>query len=249
MKKRLFSKAPSTSAVILAAGSGLRFGGDRPKQYVDVCGVPAVVRSALAFEQCELIREIVLVSRFGDEDELKLLFHKYGVDKVTAVVSGGATRQESSLKGVESVSDSARFVAIHDAARCLITPEMVEQVCLAAYDCGAAAAAHRATDTVKICTPDGTVSETVDRNTVWLAATPQIFKTNIYLAAAYMSIRDKVEVTDDCMMAERLGFTVKMVECGGDNIKLTGQSDLAVAEGILGRRNSCEVSAKESELV
>lgn len=236
MKKRLFSKTPFTSAVILAAGSGLRFGGERPKQYVDVCGMPAVIRSALAFAQCELISEIVLVSRPGDEDELRLLCRKFGVDKIGAVVSGGNTRQDSSLKGVESVNDSAKFVAIHDAARCLITPETVEQVCLAAYDFGAAAAAHRATDTVKICAPDGTVIETVDRNTVWLAATPQVFKTNLYLAAAYMAIRDKAEVTDDCMMAERLGFTVKMVECGGDNIKLTGSGDLAVAEGILGRR-------------
>lgn len=247
MKKRLFSKAPYTSAVILAAGSGLRFGGDKPKQYVDVAGMPAVVRSALAFQQCDLVQEIILVSRPGDEDEIFRICSEHGIDKVKAVVPGGATRQESSLKGVESISENSKYVAVHDAARCLITPEMVEQICLAAYDCGAAAAAHRATDTVKICGTDGTVSETVDRNSVWLAATPQIFKTNIYLASAYIAIRDKAEVTDDCMMAERLGFTVKMVECGGDNIKLTGPEDLAVAEGILSRRRSRDASDMDGD--
>jgi 2-C-methyl-D-erythritol 4-phosphate cytidylyltransferase len=192
------------------------------------------------------VKEIILVSRPGDEDELRELCSGYELDKVTAVIPGGSTRQESSRIGVEAINESSKFVAIHDAARCLITPDAVENVCLTAYDCGAAAAAHRATDTVKICAPDGTVKETVDRNSVWLAATPQVFKTSIYLAGAYMAIRDKIEVTDDCMMAERFGFKVKMVECGSDNIKLTGHSDLAVAEGILSRRSPLKANIKEN---
>jgi len=106
----------------------------------------------------------------------------------------------------------------------------------AAWKYRAAAAAHKVSDTVKLADSRGFIDKTVDRDLVWLVKTPQVFLTDMYRAAAYMAKKDNVSVTDDCMMCERLGFKVKLVECGEDNIKLTVASDLLRAEQILRSR-------------
>ncbi len=219
-----------TSAVILAAGNGTRFESDIKKQYITVGGVPAVVRCMQTFEACPLIDEIVLV---GDMEELRTLLSGYTFEKLASVVGGGETRQESALRGFDAISEKAKFVAIHDAARCLVTNEIIEDTVRAAYQHRAAAAAEKTVDTVKRADRDGFISDTLDREYIWLVKTPQVFHCDVYRVAAYMAKKEKVAATDDSMLCERLGFSVKLVDCGSDNIKLTHPQDLLRAEAIL----------------
>lgn len=219
-----------TSAVILAAGNGTRFESDIKKQYITVGGVPAVVRCMQTFEACPLIDEIVLV---GDMEELRALLSSYTFEKLASVVGGGETRQESALRGFDAISEKAKYVAIHDAARCLVTNEIIEDTVRAAYQHRAAAAAEKTVDTVKRADRDGFISDTLDREYIWLVKTPQVFHCDVYRVAAYMAKKEKVAATDDSMLCERLGFSVKLVECGSDNIKLTHPQDLLRAEAIL----------------
>jgi 2-C-methyl-D-erythritol 4-phosphate cytidylyltransferase len=234
--KRMRPKRFFLSCVILAAGSGTRMGADKTKQWLTLDGEPVVVRSLKAFDRCRAVKEIILCVK---ADELELysgIDKKYGIKKLKTAVVGGATRAESASIGFKRISDKATHVAFHDAARCLITPEMIRRVASAAITYGAAAAACKATDTVKICSENETVRETPDRSNVWLAQTPQIFETEIYRASTYVAIRDKITVTDDCSLAENAGFTVKMVDCGKENLKITEPLDLCFAEAVLKKR-------------
>lgn len=234
--------AKFTSAVILAAGNGTRFGGKVKKQYVEILGIPAIIRTIGAFEECELIDEIILV---GDKEALGEVIEGYDFKKIAMIVEGGATRQESALLGFDSVSDKSKFVAIHDAARCLVTSEIIEATVKEAYKYRAAAAAHKSEDTVKICDKNGIVEETTDRDKIWLVQTPQVFLNDVYRSAAYMAKKDEAVVTDDCMLCERLGFEVKLVEAGRENIKLTGPDDLMLCEAILAYREAKKEEAKK----
>ena len=235
---RTANKPHFTSAIIAAAGIGTRMGCESgtTKQQITLCGMPIIVRTLKAFEESEYINEIIVVAR---EDEIPL-YEKYTADyaltKITAVVSGGETRQDSVLRGFEAISDKSDFVAIHDGARCLITAEKINSVLTEAFRCGAATAATHVTDTVKRANSKNYITETIDRRELWLAQTPQIFKTELYRAAAYVAKDEGFTATDDNTLAEHVGFDVKLVDCGTDNIKITTQADLAIAEVILRNR-------------
>lgn len=226
-------KKGSAAAIILAAGSGLRFGAENGrKQFVLVAGVPVVIRSVKAFEVCRLIDEIIVVAPEEDREMYQALFREYRIQKVKCIVPGGKTRQESARLGSDAVSSSIKYMAIHDAARCLVTPEMIEFVFAAAYQTGAAIAAQPARDTVKISDKRGFITETVDRKTAWYAQTPQVFRSNLYRAAAYVSASDGIEATDDASLVEHIGQPVALVDCGSRNIKVTYPEDAAIAEAI-----------------
>ncbi|MBQ3708764.1 MAG: 2-C-methyl-D-erythritol 4-phosphate cytidylyltransferase [Clostridia bacterium] len=226
------------SAVILAAGSGKRFSDDTAKQFVEIAGESILVRSAKAFQASEEVDEIVVVTRETDVIGCRNILERAGVAKVTRVIGGGDTRQASAKRGFDAVNPAAEYVAIHDAARCLITPEMIEAVFECAYVSSAAAAASRNPDTIKRTDGNDLVKETIDRENTWLVQTPQIFKADIYRAAAYMGERDAVTATDDCALCERLGFPVRLVDCGPTNIKITYPDDVVIAEAILKSREA-----------
>lgn len=230
-RKKLF-----TSAVIVAGGSSLRMGGDVTKQMMLVNSLPVVVHTLLSFEKTEEISEIIVVAK---EDEIPLydgFAKKYGITKLKSTVKGGGTRQESALCGFNAISPKADFVAIHDAARCLVTSEDITRVLREAEKYGAASASTSVVDTVKIVNKNGFVVRTEDRATVKLAQTPQVFKRNLYCAAAYTARDEGFEATDDNMLIERIDFPVKLVECSADNIKITHPSDIEKAERILNNR-------------
>lgn len=227
-------KRMTVSAVILAAGSSERFGGE--KIFAPVRGTPVLEMTLRAFEECHAIDEIILVLPHDDFASYKKATAQMLVPKVKRVVRGGESRQESALRGLEACHPKTQFIAIHDAARCLVTPDMIETVCRAAYKDRAAAAASRVVDTVKSADAKGFIDHTIDRENVWLVSTPQVFSANLYRAAAYTARDDGFEATDDCMLAERLGFKVKLVDVGSDNIKITFKEDISRAEEILGRR-------------
>ncbi|MBR2459765.1 MAG: 2-C-methyl-D-erythritol 4-phosphate cytidylyltransferase [Clostridia bacterium] len=225
-----------TSAVILAAGSGTRMNSDKTKQWIQVGGVPAVVRTLAVFQASKYINEIIVCARADEIGMYASVKEEYGISKLKCVVPGGSTRQESALAGFKRISDKASLVAIHDAARCLITAEMIEATVRVARRDGGACAAQRATDTVKKVDRYMSIIETVDRETVWLAQTPQIFEVEQYRAAAYLAIRDGFKVTDDASLMEHAGFNVTMVDCGKENIKITEPVDLLFAEAVIKMR-------------
>ena len=236
-----------TSAVICAAGSSTRMEklmGEPRKQFMELGGIPVVARTLMAYEAANTVHEIIVVAR---EDEMELydgFKEKYGLTKLSKVVKGGATRQESARLGSDEVNDKCKYIAVADGARCLTTPEEIQRVCHAAYQYGAASAGIKATDTVTICDKSAFIESTPDRNYVWLAQTPQVFSTAIYRTAAYVCRDEGVEATDDNSMAEHIRIPVKMVACSRENIKITETTDLTFAEAILSLR---EKKAAESE--
>lgn len=226
-----------TSAVLLAAGSGQRFGQENGlKQFFPICDAPALVHTLRAFESSGLIDEILIVAREDEITRCEDLVKEYGITKVSKILPGGSDRQESAKIGFDAISEKSRFVALHDGARCLVTKEIIENTIRASYEYGVAVAAEQSRDTVKLATAMNFAKESPDRNTVWLAKTPQVFMADIYRAALYTAEKDGVRATDDSMLAERLGFKVKLVECGNENIKLTTPNDIYIAEAILRAR-------------
>lgn len=229
---------PYTSAVILCAGSGARFApdGSVTKQNVLIGGIPVAVRTLMVFDSCEIVDELIVVCR---EDEIGIFEEyrdRYEIKKLTGIVKGGVSRQESSLAGCDAIDEKAKYVMIHDGARCLVTPEIIEKTARAAYSGGAAVAAERCRDTVKISGDGSVVESTADRDRIWLAKTPQVFLANMYRAAAYTAKKEGASVTDDASMAERLGFSVTLVDCGSQNLKITYKEDVILAEAIIASR-------------
>lgn len=232
--------ARRTAAVILAAGLGSRMqlADGKTKQLLLLEGKPVFLHTLLAFDRASTIDEIVLVIRKEEVRAVRRVLEGVTLTKPLRLVPGGDTRQESARRGLEAVSDKMTHVAVHDAARCLITPFMIDEVVRAAHIHRAASAGCRMTDTVKLVTPDGFVERTLDRDTLFRAQTPQAFEKKLYYAATYVAYEKKQEVTDDNMLLESIGQTVKMVDCGYENIKVTTKEDLLFAEAILKSRSA-----------
>ncbi|MBQ9784627.1 MAG: 2-C-methyl-D-erythritol 4-phosphate cytidylyltransferase [Clostridia bacterium] len=230
-------KAPKsrTAAVILAAGSSTRMG-KLNKQLYSINGKPVLAHTLIAYQKSPLIREIVVVTRPEDFEEVYQMRKQYGITKLKHLVCGGATRQESAKKGVAVLGEEIQFVAIADGARCLTTPAQINKVCLTAYRTNAACAAHLVSDTVKRATALGNVTETIDRTGLWQVQTPQVFHTALYQAALVKAEDDGFKVTDDATLIEHLGYRVRLVECGRANIKITTPDDLPLAKAILDYR-------------
>ncbi len=224
------------SAIIVAAGLGTRMGSDTTKQLMCVGAYPIIVRTVKQFEACDDIDEIIIVSRREEFDTIGGFIKQYGFKKITHVVSGGDTRQASVLHGLSKVDKRSEFVTIHDGVRCLITPSQITQVCRTAYRYGAATAACVSKDTVKMSDGKGFIKETVDRDLVWMAQTPQIFNTDMYKTAAYSAKKDGFTATDDNSLAERMGFRVFLCDTGYENLKITTPEDIFTAESILKAR-------------
>ena len=225
-----------TSAVIAAAGLSTRFGSDTTKQMTEICSKPMLYYTLKAYQDASCIDEIIIVARECEIPFWEILCRENEISKVARIIVGGSTRQESVRLGLDAVSEKSKFIAIADGARCLITPEQINSVCRSAYKYNAATAAHRSTDTVKIADKKGFIDSTADRNTVWLAQTPQVFKTNLYRAAAYTALKKGFEATDDNSLVEEVGHGVRLVECGALNIKITEKEDIEIARAIISQR-------------
>ncbi|GIW07040.1 MAG: 2-C-methyl-D-erythritol 4-phosphate cytidylyltransferase [Dehalococcoidia bacterium] len=214
----------SAVAVIVGAGSGSRFGGD--KIFADLAGAPLLAHTVAAFEASPVIDGIVLVLRSETATRGEALAAERGWKKLRAVTVGGARRQDSVLAGVRRAE--ADWVLIHDAARPLVTPEIIERGLEAARETGAAIAALPVRDTIKRVENDRIIA-TVDRARLWAAQTPQVFRTEL-IELALESDRD---VTDDAAAVEALGVPVRVFLGSERNLKVTTAADLALAEAIL----------------
>ena len=231
-------RCPRTAAVIVAGGSGTRFGGD--KLMAELGGTPVLARSLMAFQRSEFISEIVLAVRQDMIEDAGRLCRGYGVTKLAVIVPGGQTRLLSSLAGVMAVSPETELIAIHDGARPLVTEKIIEDAVWGAYRHGAAAAAIPVKDTIKQA-EDGLVTKTPDRKSLFAVQTPQCFQADIIRGALSDAAKNTPDITDDCMAVERLGGGVYLTPGSEENLKITTPLDLAVAEAILKRREpSCE---------
>lgn len=228
-----------TSAIILAAGSSTRMGrGKTTKQFLELDGIPIVARTIIQFENAECIDEIVVVAKKEEVSNYDDFCKKYKITKPFRVVAGGETRQQSAMRGVECASKESGYVCIHDAARCLITPEDIVKVCRGAYLHGAATLATKAVDTVKISDKNAYIESTPQRKSTWLAQTPQVFRKNAYYIAAYIAREEEYNVTDDCSLMEHIKNPVKLIEGSRENIKITDQLDLVFAKAVLDLRKT-----------
>ena len=193
-------------------------------------GEPMIARTVRQFQNCDAISEIVIVTR----KDLILPISRLcrDMDKVTAVVAGGQSRQESVHLGLNALSDRVKLVAVHDGARPLITWQVIDRAVRAAHTYGAAAPAVPVKDTIKVVR-GGVVQETPDRAALQAVQTPQVFDFDMLRGARASAQRDGAQVTDDCSAVERMGMSVKIVEGDERNIKVTTPMDLKIAEMLL----------------
>ncbi len=219
------------AAVVTAAGLGTRMGAGKNKLLLEVLGRPVLSWTLEAFESCPLVDEILVVANEQDIFSYRDIVAAEGFTKVTTIVCGGETRADSVYRGV-CAAENADIVVIHDGARPLITPEMIEKTVEASRETGAAIAAVKAVDTIKRV-EDGIIVETPNRETLWQAQTPQVFRRNLFLEAMEKCTG---KITDDASALEQMGGHVRVADAGYENIKITTPFDLLVAEAVLAKR-------------
>ncbi len=222
-------KVKYCGAVIVAAGNASRMGGI-DKVMAPLGGEPMLLRTVRTFQDCDVIKEIVIVTR---EDLLERVSSMCGkFSKVMAVVVGGKDRPESVTNGLNALSKKVKLAAIQDGARPLITWQVIDRTVRAANSYGAAAPAVPVKDTIKTVR-GGVVMDTPDRSGLQAVQTPQVFDFDLLRGALKKAALEEAPITDDCSAVERIGFKVKIVEGDERNLKITTPLDLKVAEAFL----------------
>lgn len=233
-----FKKQPEklVYAIIPAAGSSSRMGGGN-KLLMELDGVPVLCRTLRVFEETEGIDGIVIACREQDVAEYRALTEKWGITKVKHIVVGGATREHSVLQGVLACPKSVGYVAIHDAARPLVTQEIIIQAVEAAKQDSAAAPAVPMKDSIQRI-QSGKMVENINRETIVAVQTPQCFDIDLIRAALTDALDKKLPLTDDCGAALALGQPSTMTEGSYENIKITTPEDILIGEAILKGRKA-----------
>ena len=227
---------PLVTAIIVAAGNSTRMGGIN-KQFLLIDGVPVLIRTLQAFSKCELINEIVVAAREEDIPKMYAMIKDYEVLKVTDIVKGGETREESVFNAIRRSSPLSEYLAIHDGARPLVTDEIIVDTVETAFRTGAAATGVKVKDTIKIVNSQNVIVQTPARDSLWAVHTPQVFDRKMYLSAVDNVINSE-QFTDDCKLIEEYGREVTMVEGSYENIKITTPEDINIAEAIVYRREA-----------
>ncbi|HIR31893.1 MAG TPA: 2-C-methyl-D-erythritol 4-phosphate cytidylyltransferase [Candidatus Faecousia faecavium] len=219
----------SCGVVIVAAGSASRMGGI-DKVMAPLAGEPMIVRTVRAFQDCDAVKKIVVVTR--EDLILPITSLCSGMSKVKAVVAGGSSRQESVHLGLNALSGEVQLVAVHDGARPLVSWQMIDRVIRAANTYGAAAPAIPVKDTIKVV-KGGVVEQTPDRSNLFAVQTPQVFDFDLLRGALKKVEQEQLQVTDDCSAVEQMGMRVKIVEGDERNLKVTTPMDLKIAQMLL----------------
>ena len=224
--------------ICVAAGVGRRFGRDTPKAFVPLAGMPMYRHAIACFAARDDLLEVVVVGPDGhDVPDLDWPSHPRRPAPLCHTVVGGRQRTDSVRAGLDALQTACMWVAIHDAARPIITPDRVDAVLEVAYTHGAAIAATPVRDTLKQVADGTRIQRTVARAGLWQAQTPQVFRRDwIVEAYAHLVPGHDADVTDDAMLVERLGHPVHVVDATVENLKITYAADLALAEAILARR-------------
>ena len=221
-----------TTAIIAAGGTGSRMGLTFNKLFLTIDERPVISYTLDVFEDAECIDEIIVVCNEKDFALCNEIISDFSYSKVKSIVVGGASRQDSVYKGLLAVSSDTDIVVIHDAARPLLTEEILKDVVETAQENGAATAAIRPNDTVKVVQSD-LVKDTLDRNQLALIQTPQAFQKNIIMDAHQSAQKSHILTTDDCALAELMNVPVSVVPGSAMNIKLTTPEDFALICAIL----------------
>lgn len=216
-------------AVIVAAGTASRMGGI-DKVMAPIGGEPMILRTVRTFQNCDAVKEIVIVTREDLIPRISSMCGKF--DKVRAVVVGGKDRAESVSNGLNVLSHKVKLAAVQDGARPLITDAVIDRTIRAAHTYGAAAPAIPVKDTIKVVA-GGMVDHTPDRNTLKAIQTPQVIDIDLLRGALKKAAKEKLPITDDASAVELMGFKVKIVEGDERNIKVTTPMDLKIAEMLL----------------
>lgn len=220
------------SAIIVAAGSGTRFGSSVPKQFLKIGGKPLLIHTLERFELCSAIDEIVLVLSDEEIENFKIIAEKFNLKKLSKVVPGGATRAESVFNGLSALdAETAEIVAVHDGARPLVTAQEITKTMEKARETGASCLVAAVTDTIKEVA-GGKIIGTIDRAKLRRALTPQCFRYEI-LRRAFAENEIGEAVTDECLLVEKLGYEIAAVEGSAKNIKVTTPEDFVLAESLL----------------
>ena len=224
------------SAVIVAAGGSVRMGIADSKQFIPLLSRPAIEYTQKAVQKCHLIKEIVIVCREQDNDRINKIIELNGFSKVSKLVKGGDSRADSVRNGIGACSENAKYYAIHDGARPLITVEEIERVVEAAFDTGAATLGTSVKDTIKVVDGFNNIESTPIRSQLRAVQTPQVFERDLYRFALENAGDNLINFTDDCSLIENMGGEVLVVKGNEENIKLTTPIDIVIAESILKSR-------------
>jgi 2-C-methyl-D-erythritol 4-phosphate cytidylyltransferase len=223
------------SAIIVAAGSGVRLGSKAPKAFVKLAGRTMLSYSLATIRQVTSIVEVVIAVPAGFENAARAESTAAGLSIPVKITPGGVERQDSVRIALDLTSAESDLVIVHDAARPLANPALFEACLNAASRAGGAIAAIPVSDTLKRVA-DSAITATVARAGLWQAQTPQAFRRDLLVAAHQGALSEKIAATDDADLVERTAARVEVVECTTANIKITTPSDLAIVEAILAAR-------------
>lgn len=228
------------SAIVVAGGEGERLGREGGKQLACVAGSPLLSHTLRMLEQCPTLDAVVVVAHPMRVDEYRdEAVSPFGFEKVKAVVAGGPSRADSVRAGLAAVPAETDIVIVHDGARPLVSPETITKAVKRLEDDGACAGVvvgHPAYDTLKVVGEDGSVLETLDREKIWIAQTPQVFRASALREAHQRAVREGWTGTDDASIVEQAGGIVRLVAGPRDNLKVTVPEDLPVIEAVLNAR-------------
>ncbi len=224
----------NVTALVPAAGRGLRMGHQTPKQFLALGTWPLIVHALRTIQAVPTIQKIIVVVPAEAAREWHAsIKDSYGLTKVTHVLPGGPTRQDSVSRGLANVSPETDIVVIHDGVRPFATQRMFESCIQATTTVDGAIIAMKVQDTAKRVAEDGVIRKTIDRNGLWTAQTPQAFRYDVLVTALKHARTNHIQMTDEAALVERLNYTVKVIEGSSDNMKVTTPQDLAFAERFL----------------
>ena len=233
------------TAIIVAAGDSRRMGFD--KLSATIAGRPVIAHTMRAFEQAECVSDIVVVAREDRQAEIQGIVRKANLEKVRSIIPGGKHRQDSVRAGLDQLDAATKYVAVHDAARPLITPEQIESVFEQCQIHAAATLAEPITDTLKYADTDFIVRGSVDRHQLYAMQTPQIFERRLIEDAYRAVYAENASVTDEVSAVERLGHKVILVPSKDLNFKITYPRDLALAEFVLTQQSRDAADAAKTK--
>ena len=220
-----------TSVILVCAGNATRMGGIN-KILMPLGKSNVVGYSMLAFEQCEDIAEIIIVTKKENFDPIRQTAETMEITKLSQIVEGGDTRQQSVMQGLRVISKETQYVAIHDGARPLVKSEHIAKVIKDARVFGGATLGAPVKDTIKIV-DDGLITDTPHRPSLYITQTPQVFRKRLYFEAVDFAMEHELDFTDDCQLVEAIGGKVYMTIGDYSNIKITTPEDGKIAEVLL----------------
>ena len=230
-KRKKKPALPAVCAVIVAAGSSRRMGGEN-KLLLPLDDAPVLAHTLSAFEKCAAIRDIVLVCREQDILPYTELARSFGIAKMRTVTRGGDSRTASVLAGITAAPEDTGLVAVHDGARPLVSEAVITEAVYAAAECGAAAPVVPVKDSIKRI-ENVHIAADVPRDTLAAVQTPQVFDRAVLTRALNAAVRANRSFTDDCAAVEALGQAVRATHGSYENIKITTPEDILIAEAFL----------------